>query len=189
MPNGANPSRIMTDASEIIDFWRDAGPKAWFAKDDDFDAIVRAMFEETHHAAARGDLKAWEETHEGALALLLLLDQFPRNMYRGSAHAFATDGLARQIATRAVDRGFDRMAPTDMRAFFYLPFEHSERAEDQARSCALFVTAEDENNIKWARLHAEIIGKYGRFPHRNEALGRESTPEELAFLESGGFKG
>lgn len=179
----------MTDASEIIDFWRDAGPKAWFAKDEDFDAIVRAMFEETHHSAARGELSAWESSHQGALALLLLLDQFPRNMYRGSAHAFATDGLARQIANRAIDRGFDRIAGADMRPFFYLPFEHSERAEDQTRAVALFEAAADENNIKWAKLHADIIAKHGRFPHRNEALGRESTPEELAFLQSGGFKG
>lgn len=180
----------MTETAEtIVQFWREAGPKAWFNKSDLFDAALRARFEAMHHDAARGELAAWEDSAEGALALLLLLDQFPRNMYRGSAHAFATDGLARQIATRAVDRGFDRIAPADMRAFFYLPFEHSERAEDQARSCALFVTAEDENNIKWARLHAEIIAKYGRFPHRNEALGRESTAEELAFLQSGGFKG
>lgn len=178
----------MTDATEIIDFWRDAGPKAWFAKDEDFDAIVRVMFEDSHHAAARGELR-WEDTHDGALALLLLLDQFPRNMFRGSAHAFATDGLARGIANRAIDRGFDRIVAADMRPFFYLPFEHSERVEDQARSCALFVAASDEANIKWARLHAEIIGKFGRFPHRNEALGRENTPEEIAFLKDGGFKG
>lgn len=173
----------------IIEFWRAAGPEAWFKKSDAFDAQIRARFEETHHAAARGELDAWGETAEGALALLLLLDQFPRNMYRNSPHAFAADPLARAAAAKAIARGFDRAAAPDMRAFFYLPFEHSEDAEDQARSVALFAAAGDADLLKWARLHADVIARFGRFPHRSRALARVTTPEEQDFLDAGGFAG
>jgi uncharacterized protein (DUF924 family) len=191
MSGAPGPSRDPPDADpgEVIAFWRDAGPKAWFAKSDAFDAQIAARFEALHHRAARGECAAWSGSAEGALALLLLLDQFPRNMYRGSAHAFATDPLARAIADRALARGFDVSFEPQWRSFFYLPFEHSERLEDQERSVALCAATGDEDLVKWARLHRDIIARFGRFPHRNAALGRTTTAAEQAFLDDGGFRG
>jgi uncharacterized protein (DUF924 family) len=173
----------------VIAFWADAGPKKWFTKDDAFDREIRARFLATHEAAARGELGDWENNAEGALALLILLDQFPRNMFRGSARAFATDPLARDIAARAIDKGFDHALPDTMRNFFYLPFQHSEKPADQERSRTLYRAWGDADNIKWSDIHADIIRKFGRFPHRNEILGRQTTAEEQAFLDGGGFKG
>jgi uncharacterized protein (DUF924 family) len=179
--------------AEVVAFWRSAGPERWFKKDEAFDAAIRAAFEADHHAAARGDYDTWIETGEGALGLLILLDQFPRNLYRGSAHAFATDPLARKVAREAVVRGYDTEAELALRPFFYLPFEHSEEAADQALGVALCETqlreTGDEGNLKWARVHQDIIQRFGRFPHRNHAFGRETTPEEQAFLDDGGFAG
>ena len=123
--------------AEIVGFWRAAGPKQWFAKDDAFDAALRQRFEASHHAAARGELSDWAQTAEGALALLLLLDQIPRNIFRGTAHAFATDPLAQRIAEAAIDAGFDKAVEPTLRSFFYLPFEHAEDIALQARSVAL----------------------------------------------------
>lgn len=175
--------------AEIVAFWREAGRKAWFAKDDAFDAELEVRFEAAHMAASRGDYADWLETADGALALVLLLDQFPRNLFRGSPHAFATDGLALAAARTALSKGFDAATEMPLRVFFYMPFEHSEAAADQARSVALMSAAGDEEYTHYARLHADIIARFGRFPHRNAALGRESTPEEVAFLKEGGFKG
>ena len=179
--------------SDILDFWRAAGPRRWFAKDDAFDAAIRLKFEPTHHAAARGQYDRWREPPEGALALVIALDQFPRNLYRGSAHAFATDPLARHVATAAIELGHDRAGPVDLRSFFYLPFEHSENMADQDRSVALCeaLTAETGNDgfLKWALDHRDVIARFGRFPHRNRALGRITTPEEQAFPDEGGFSG
>ena len=176
---------------EIIDFWRQAGRKAWFSKNIDFDASIRRIFEELHHKAARGELSEWSETPEGSLALLLLLDQFPRNIWRGSAHAFATDPLARHIARSAISGGHDQLIPLDLRTFFYLPLEHSENLADQ-REC-LYLSEKLENDggesARWARMHHDIIARFGRFPHRNKCLGRETTEEERNFLENGGFQG
>lgn len=178
---------------DIIHFWRAAGPDKWFAKTDAFDDAIRLKFEAVHHAAARGQYDRWIETAEGALALLILLDQFPRNLYRGSAHAFATDPLARKVATEAIERGWDLATEIALRDFFYLPFEHSESMADQDRAVQLFeaIQAETgvEGTLKWARGHREIIARFGRFPHRNHALGRLTTPEEQAFLDEGGFAG
>lgn len=174
--------------SQIIEFWVGAGPKAWFSKDAGFDARCRT-FEAAHHAAARGELETWQADAEGALALALLLDQFPRNLYRGSAHAYATDGLACAVAERAIDEGFDRATPTPLRLFFYMPLEHAEDLSKQARCVALVEAMGNEEYARYARLHRDIIARFGRFPHRNAALGRRSTPEELAYLESGGFAG
>ncbi|GAB4516965.1 MAG: DUF924 family protein [Amphiplicatus sp.] len=174
---------------EVVGFWREAGPKAWFKKDAAFDEQIRRRFEALHHAAARGERAAWEESPEGALALILLLDQFPRNMYRGSAHAFATDGLARRIAGAAIRRGFDQQAAESLRVFFYMPYEHSEDPADQARAVELIEALGDEEYAKYAHLHADVIARFGRFPHRNVCLGRSATPAELAFLEAGGFAG
>jgi uncharacterized protein (DUF924 family) len=179
--------------ADVTDFWRNAGPRRWFNKDDAFDEAIRLKFEASHHAAARGDYDDWIETADGALALLILLDQFPRNLYRGSAHSYATDPLARHFATMAIERGHDRQVEPVLRWFFYLPFEHSEDRSDQDRAVALCeataADAGDEGNLKWARLHRDIIVRFGRFPHRNHALGRQTTPEEQVFLDEGGFSG
>lgn len=178
----------MTRANEIVAFWLGAGPKSWFAKDDAFDARCRA-FEAAHHAAARGELADWEATPEGALALILLLDQIPRNVFRNSAHAFATDPLAQAVADRAVNAGHDRATAMPLRIFFYLPFEHAENLAQQARCVALMEATGDVEYAKYARIHRDIIARFDRFPHRNAALGRISTAEEQAYLAGGGFAG
>ena len=179
----------LAGAAEIVAFWRDAGPDKWFEKNDAFDADIRRRFLPTHEAAAAGKLANWEETAEGSLALLILLDQFPRNMFRGQARAFATDPLALAVTAKAIIRGFDAQAPKEMRGFFYLPFEHSENLTDQEHGIALYKAAGDADGLKWANVHADIIRRFGRFPHRNAALGRTTTPEEQAFLDGGGFAG
>ena len=177
----------------MIAFWREAGPKFWFAADAAFDAAIRDRFAALHGEAAAGQLSAWEADAPGALALILMTDQFPRNIYRHSAHAFATDELARNVADRALARGFDRATDLLLRDFFYLPFEHHEDGASQARAVALFekLAAEtgNTNGLVWAKLHRDLIARYGRFPHRNAVLGRLSTQEEIAYLAQGGFAG
>jgi len=154
----------------------------------DFD-VGQRLEAQAHQTAARGCHTDWEERPEGALALILLLDQIPRNIYRGSAHAFATDPRAREVARRALARGFDKGYEPALRCFFYLPFEHSESAEDQALSVKLFVALGDEEFTKYAIVHRDIIERFGRFPHRNAVMGRETTTDEQAFLDGGGFAG
>jgi uncharacterized protein (DUF924 family) len=176
-------------ASDVVAFWREAGPKRWFEKDFIFDQEIRERFLAAHELAAEGGLGAWEKTAEGALALLILLDQFPRNMFRNDARAFATDPMARAIAAGALVRGFDAQVPAELRGFFYLPFEHSEDLADQERGIAFYQAAGDSDGLKWAEIHADIIRRFGRFPHRNAVLGRATTPEEQAFLDGGGFSG
>jgi uncharacterized protein (DUF924 family) len=173
----------------VVAFWREAGPDKWFEKDDAFDRVIRERFLATHEAAAQSKLIDWEDTAEGALALLLLLDQFPRNMFRGSPRTFATDPLALAITDHAIEKGFDRAVPDNMRNFFYLPFQHSEQLAEQERGLALYRAWGDKDNLKWADIHADIIRRFGRFPHRNAVLGRQTTAEEQAFLDGGGFKG
>ena len=175
------------DAREIVDFWRNAGPERWYKKDPDFDADIRSRFEPAHMAAARRELDRWIDAPESALALLLLLDQFPRNMYRGTAHQFATDPLARSMTMIALNAGHDRVVEPLMRQFFILPFEHSERLQDQDR--ALSLAEADEALVKWATIHRDIIKQFGRFPHGNALLGRVTQPKEAKFLEDGGFAG
>ena len=172
----------------VLAFWRAAGPDKWFTKDTAFDAAICERFLATYEAAAAGML-AWDEDPEGALALVIVLDQFPRNMFRNSARAFATDPLARTVASRAIARGFDTKVDLAERSFFYLPFEHSEALADQERCVALNRASGDADALKWAEIHADIIRRFGRFPHRNEVLGRVTTPEEQAFLDGGGFAG
>jgi len=178
---------------DVLGFWAAAGPTKWFAKSDAFDDAIRLKFEPVHLAAARGKYDAWTSDAEGALALLLLLDQFPRNLYRDSGHAFATDGKARAVARAAVAAGFDRAFEPARRCFFYLPFEHSESLADQDLCVSLFERSQaetgDPGNLKWALGHRDIIARFGRFPHRNAALGRATTPAEQAFLDEGGFAG
>jgi uncharacterized protein (DUF924 family) len=191
--NMVSASILPEHPDDVIAFWLEAGPKKWFAHDAAFDAEIRARFEDLHLSAARGEHLDWAQTQSGALALLLLLDQFPRNLWRGSAHAFATDPLARSIADAALTRGLDQQAELQLRVFFYLPFEHSERPEDQERAVALCRAAygadDRDGYLRFAILHQDIIARFGRFPHRNAALGRASTPQEQAFLDDGGFKG
>ena len=177
------------DPADVTRFWREAGREAWFRKDAAFDAALRTRFLDAHMAAARRELDHWLETSDGALALLLLLDQIPRNIFRDTAHMFATDPLARWAADRAIAAGHDQSVEKELQAFFYLPFEHSEHAHHQMRSVALFETAGDADPINWAKLHADIIARFGRFPHRNAVLGRETTAAEQAFLDEGGFSG
>jgi len=179
----------MDMAAQVVAFWTEAGPARWFARDDAFDAQFRERFAEEHHAAAARAREHWLGTAEGALALMLLLDQFPRNCFRGTAHSYATDGLARHYAMRAIEEGLDLQLVPKLRAFFYLPFEHSEDPFDQERSVAMFDVLGDKEYLRFAELHRDIIRRFGRFPHRNAVLGRMPTPEELDFLAEGGFAG
>lgn len=190
MNKTASPATPPADprAQEVIVFWLDAGPKRWFSKDEAFDDAFRDRFAGLHFAAARRELDGWLDTASGALALVLLLDQFPRNAFRGGAHMFATDPLARWVAGRLVAAGFDLAVDAALRPFCYLPFMHSETLADQERSVALNA-ALDASTRHWAAVHRDIVRRFGRFPHRNAALGRDTTPEERAFLDGGGFAG
>jgi uncharacterized protein (DUF924 family) len=188
----------VTNITDILDFWfapdsrpdhRDPGGRdleRWFAPDPAFDDAIRTHFTAALERAVRGELDGWAETAEGALALTVLLDQFPRNMFRGQARAFAADGKALAVARLALARGFDQVVPAMWRKFFYLPFEHAEDGEAQARSVALFRGSGDSRGLRYAEMHREIIDRFGRFPHRNPILGRASTPEEQAWLAAGG---
>jgi uncharacterized protein (DUF924 family) len=175
--------------ADVLAFWRAAGPKKWFTKDSAFDTEIKTGFFDAYEAAASGRLADWETTPDGALALVIVLDQFPRNMFRDDARAFATDAAARAVADRAIARGFDQMVPSGERPFLYLPFEHSEDIADQERCCALFRALGNADLLQWAELHADIIRRFGRFPHRNAALGRTTTPAERDYLDNDGFAG
>ena len=182
-------------AAALVGVWREAGRRLWFARDESFDQRLRESFAAVHLAAARGGCAAWEATAQGALALVLLLDQIPRNLYRGSARAYATDALALAAAARALDRGDDRAAELALRPFFHMPFSHAEDAPAQARAVALAERLGAEGGdpgggwLKDARRHQDIIARFGRFPHRNAVLGRATTLQEQAFLDGGGFRG
>lgn len=173
----------------VITFWTNAGPARWFAHDAAFDAACREGFLDAHIAASCNRFDAWAESAPGALALCLLLDQMPRNIYRDSAHAYATDPLALHVATQAIERGLDRMLDVDLRRFLYLPFEHCEDLAMQERSVDLHRSTGVDGYDQWAVHHGAIIQRFGRFPHRNRVLGRVSTPEEQAYLDDGGFGG
>lgn len=175
-------------ARAVVDFWREAGPRRWFAKNEAFDAEFIARFSAAHRAAGNGELDHWAHDAEGTLALLVLLDQFPRNAWRHNPHMLATDGRALAVAKQAVDAGFDRQFEPALRAFFYLPFMHSEVLAEQERSVALNA-ALDANTQRFAVLHRDIVARFGRFPHRNRLLGRSNTAEEQKFLDEGGFAG
>jgi uncharacterized protein (DUF924 family) len=172
----------------VLAVWREAGYDKWFTRDDAFDAAIRDKFLPTYEAAAAGKLSSWEATAEGALALCIVLDQFPRNMFRGDARTYAADYLARGVANRALKRGYDQDVPEELRGFFFLPFMHSEDLVDQERCVQLYREAKSED-LKYAERHRDIIRRFGRFPHRNAMLGRDTTAEEQTFLDDGGFKG
>ena len=172
----------------VVDFWREAGPGLWFAKDDAFDRRFRERFLSAHEAAARGELAGWLATPDGALALVLLLDQFPRNAFRGTPRMYATDALAREVTAAAIDAGHDRAVEALMQLFFYLPFGHSEDLADQERSVALDRRL-GQPDLSHAERHRDIVRRFGRFPHRNPILGRPMRPEEQRFLDDGGYAG
>ena len=173
--------------ADILTFWRDAGPDRWYKRDDAFDAELRRRFLTVWEKASRGELSAWEASDDGALALVIVLDQFPRNMFRGDARTYASDALAREVAHRAIERGVDKRIDPALRQFLYLPFNHSENLADQLSCIELTRAAGNAENLEWAEHHADIIRRFGRFPHRNRLLGRDTTPEEQAFLDEGGF--
>lgn len=175
-------------ALEVASFWRQAGPEAWFRKDAAFDADFKERFLEQHFLAAARGCDHWLDHPESALALMILLDQFPRNCFRGTGHMYATDPLARHFARKAVEAGHDLATEGPIRVFFYLPFSHSETLADHGiaveRGAAL-----GEDYLKHAIGHRDIVARFGRFPHRNAMLGRETSAEERTFLEEGGFAG
>jgi uncharacterized protein (DUF924 family) len=182
------PSAGLPSAAEVVQFWSDAGPQRWFRKDEAFDHEFRERFLAAHEAAARGELAHWERDPQGALALIVLLDQLPRNAFRGQARTYATDAQALALALRAIDAGFDREVAAPLRRFFYLPLMHSERLQHHDRAVEL-AQALGDDTLHWAQHHREVLRRFGRFPHRNALLGRQSTPDELRFLEEGGFGG
>ena len=171
-----------------MQFWLDAGPKMWFAKDADFDRRFRELFLDQHEAAARQELMDWLATAEGALALVLLLDQYPRNAFRDTPRMYATDALARDVAEAAIASGHDRAVANDLAVFFYLPFGHSELLSDQERCVELAGRLGDPNHSR-AKHHCDIVRRFGRFPHRNAILGRVTTAEEQRYLDEDGYKG
>jgi uncharacterized protein (DUF924 family) len=182
-------------ANALLDFWfgppgdpgREQRREIWFKSTEEFDVSLRREFLADHEAAAAGAFRSWEASAEGALAVVLLLDQIPRNIFRATPRAYATDAAARDAADRALERGFDQMVPAVWRPFFYMPFHHSEDIADQRRSLALFeALPRDPDRAgslrRYGRPYIEVIERFGRFPHRNEILGRQSTDEEIAFL-------
>jgi uncharacterized protein (DUF924 family) len=184
-PASTGPSAT---AFSVVEFWREAGPSLWFAKNNAFDCRFRERLLSTHEAAARGKLDGWLTTPTGALALVLLLDQFPRNAFRGTARMYATDAKARAVAVAAIEAGHDRAVPKDLRLFMYLPFGHSEDPADQERSVALAETL-GEPDLSHAKRHRDIVRRYGRFPHRNLILGRSMQADEQRYLDQGGYAG
>jgi uncharacterized protein (DUF924 family) len=190
-PPTATPSETRSapaDAIAVVAFWQGAGPAKWFAKDPDFDRRFRERFAADYERAARGELEGWLGTSEGALALILLLDQYPRNSFRGTAEMYATDALARRMADAALTRGLDRALPVELRLFMYLPFGHSEALADQDRSVEL-ARGLRPIDLEHAEHHRDIVRRFGRFPHRNPILGRTMTAEEQRYLDEGGYQG
>jgi len=183
----------VASAQDILNFWFvESGRKHWFRKSDVFDAKIRARFEEAaNDLAANVNIKTphpWEGDPDKTLALIIALDQFPRNMYRDNKASFAWDGLALGVSERMVDNGHDLKIDQTRRSFCYMPYMHSEKMVDQNRCIELMdERLEGNDNIKHARQHRQIIERFGRFPHRNKVLARESTAEEIKFLEDGGY--
>lgn len=170
---------------EIVHFWFvETEPRLWFQRSDEFDAIIKDRFAMTYNMARDGLCNSWSVDAEGCLALCLLLDQFPRRMFRGTADEFETDERALLVAKQAISKGFDQLLAPEKRFFLYIPFEHSERLSDQKKNLDLFKSMQDENPVAYfvAQQRYAVIEKYGRYPERNAVLGRENTPEEKAYL-------
>lgn len=184
--DGAISADLNGIVEDVLLFWFDNEPETkraiWYQKDADFDAEIAARFGDIYSAAAAGELAAMANTPLGCLALIIILDQFPRNLFRDDARAFATDGAALDLARNAIEKGFDRTLTLVQRQFLYMPYQHTEDLEEQRRSVELFATL-DEETSDYAVRHLEIIERFGRFPHRNAVLGRQSTDEETAFLK------
>lgn len=178
----------VNDPIDVLEFWWTAGPEKWFAGGETFDDACR-RFRPLYEAAAEGRIDDWAEVPHTALALVIVTDQFPRNIFRGTDRAFRTDAKALSVATSAVDRGFDRAFPAMARKFFFLPFMHSEDIAAQERGLDLYRALGDQEGYYYMLIHYDVIRRFGRFPHRNGVLGRETTPEEAAYLASGGFSG
>ena len=174
---------------DVIDTWMMAGEERWFAKDPAFDGALSVRFRSALADARSGAFDHWARTPRGALGLVILLDQFSRNIHRGSPLAFAADARALRLAKDVVAKGFDYAFPAPVAMWFYLPFEHVEEIESQMRCIGLFTKRGPPEMIYWVKLHHDIIARFGRFPHRNRILGRQSTPDEIAFLAAGGFAG
>ena len=181
----------MISPKDILDFWFSESMRAkWFASTPQLDAAIKAQFERVWEAAMRGELDDWQNIPDGCLALVIILDQLPLNMFRGTAKSFSSEAKSRDVARRAIDQGFDKKIDAARLAFLYLPFMHSENLADQDLSVQLFETAGLKNNLRFAQHHREIVRRFGRFPHRNVILGRASTPEENDYLTSKeAFKG
>ncbi|WP_439271812.1 DUF924 family protein [Pseudochrobactrum sp. HB0163] len=170
---------------EILDFWFLPATEAhWFVRSDDLDAQIKQRFYSVYEQAAAGELDQWREEARNALALTIILDQFPRNMFRGTPNAFATDAKAREIANYALDHAYDHRVNVKERAFFYLPLMHSENLPDQQRCVQLYEALGDDYALGFAREHRDIVQRFGRFPHRNAILGRENTAQEAEFLKT-----
>lgn len=170
---------------DIIGFWfEESSPRQWFSKDEAFDAAIRGRFMDAYQRAARGETSHWRASPEGRLAEIIVLDQFPRNMFRGSPQAFATDALALELAREAVATSADRALPRHMRHFMYMPYMHSESKEVHQSAVWLFGVLMNWQALKYEWAHKRIIDRFGRYPHRNAVLGRVSTPEETAFLRT-----
>jgi uncharacterized protein (DUF924 family) len=167
-------------AAEVLDFWFARDPQNWWAVDPEFDAEVRERFLALWEEQQQRPIADFLNLPDEALATIILFDQFPRNMFRGHAQSFATDHMALALAKAAVERGYDDGLDKDRRAFLYMPFEHSEDAEDQRRSVALFTALDDPEYLRFARQHQDVIERFGRYPHRNKILGRAPRPDELA---------
>ena len=175
---------------DVLDFWWSAGPPKWYGGGEEFDREIENRFGALHAHAVGGGCAGWSDDAASALALVIVLDQFPLNMFRGRPESFSGEVAARMVAAGALDEGFDSEMTGEERAFLYLPFMHSEDPADQERSVALYEAAELEDSLRWARHHREIVHRFGRFPHRNAILGRESTRDEMDWLASpGSFKG
>lgn len=179
---------IPDEALAVTRFWREAGPNKWFCKDEAFDRTFRETFADLHWSAARRERESWIDQPESALALFILLDQYPRNSFRNTGHMYATDPLALHYCRRALALGHDEAMEKDVRVFFYLPLTHSEDLSDQ-HECVRLNEKLGEPWLPHAIDHRDIVARFGRFPHRNAILGRETTPEEQAFLDEGGFAG
>ena len=175
--------------ADVLGFWRDAGPARWFTPDPAFDELCRRRYLPAYDDAVASRLAGWEENPDGALALVILLDQMPRNMFRGTPRVWQADPLALAAAERALANGYDAAVDAELRPFLYLPFMHAEDLRAQERSVALFETLGAADNLRFARHHHAVVARFGRFPHRNDVLRRPSTPEELAFLEEDPFRG
>ena len=170
---------------DVLAFWFSESVKPlWFRSTPEFDNELRERFLDTWEAASAGRLAHWKDSAEGALALVIVLDQFPLNMFRGKAESFSTEAQAREVATEALAKGWDKTLDGAHLAFLFMPFMHSENIDDQDRAVALFTAAGLEDNLRFARHHRELIRRFGRFPHRNAILGRTSSDEELAYLAS-----